>query len=251
MIEVKNIIKKYSSKIVVDNVSVNIEKGKITSFIGPNGAGKSTVLSIITRLIKKDNGQVIIEGKKLEEWDKKELSKKIAILKQSNNINLKLTIRELVTFGRFPHSEGRITKEDNKYIDRAIEYMKLKDIEDKYIDELSGGQKQMAYIAMVIAQNTEYVFLDEPLNNLDMKHSVEMMKILRNLCDELGKTVVLVMHDINYTSCYTDYIAALKDGKLVKYGKTEDIIKKEILEEIYEIKFDVREINGDKICIYF
>ncbi|NKF05843.1 ATP-binding cassette domain-containing protein [Clostridium gasigenes] len=251
MIEVKNIIKKYSSKTVVDNVSVNIEKGKITSFIGPNGAGKSTVLSIITRLIKKDNGQVIIEGKKLEEWDKKELSKKIAILKQSNNINLKLTIRELVTFGRFPHSEGRITKEDNKYIDRAIEYMKLKDIEDKYIDELSGGQKQMAYIAMVIAQNTEYVFLDEPLNNLDMKHSVEMMKILRNLCDELGKTVVLVMHDINYTSCYTDYIAALKDGKLVKYGKTEDIIKKEILEEIYEIKFDVREINGDKICIYF
>ncbi|MBU3104933.1 iron ABC transporter ATP-binding protein [Clostridium gasigenes] len=251
MIEVKNIIKKYSSKTVVDNVSVNIEKGKITSFIGPNGAGKSTVLSIITRLIKKDNGQVIIEGKKLEEWDKKELSKKIAILKQSNNINLKLTIRELVTFGRFPHSEGRITKEDNKYIDRAIEYMKLKDIEDKYIDELSGGQKQMAYIAMVIAQNTEYVFLDEPLNNLDMKHSVEMMKILRNLCDELGKTVVLVMHDINYTSCYTDYIAALKNGKLVKYGKTEDIIKKEILEEIYEIKFDVREINGDKICIYF
>ncbi|MBB6623148.1 ABC transporter ATP-binding protein [Clostridium gasigenes] len=251
MIEVKNIIKKYSSKTVVDNVSVNIEKGKITSFIGPNGAGKSTVLSIITRLIKKDDGQVIIEGKKLEEWDKKELSKKIAILKQSNNINLKLTIRELVTFGRFPHSEGRITKEDDKYIDRAIEYMKLKDIEDKYIDELSGGQKQMAYIAMVIAQNTEYVFLDEPLNNLDMKHSVEMMKILRNLCDELGKTVVLVMHDINYTSCYTDYIAALKDGKLVKYGKTEDIIKKEILEEIYEIKFDVREINGDKICIYF
>ena len=251
MIEVKNIIKKYSNKTVVDNVSVNIEKGKITSFIGPNGAGKSTVLSIITRLIKKDNGQVIIEGKKLEEWDKKELSKKIAILKQSNNINLKLTIRELVTFGRFPHSEGRITKEDNKYIDEAIEYMKLKDIEDKYIDELSGGQKQMAYIAMVIAQNTEYVFLDEPLNNLDMKHSVEMMKILRNLCDELGKTVVLVMHDINYTSCYRDYIAALKDGKLVKYGKTEDIIKKEILEEIYEIKFDVREINGDKICIYF
>lgn len=109
----------------------------------------------------------------------------------------------------------------------------------------------MAYIAMVIAQNTEYVFLDEPLNNLDMKHSVEMMKILRNLCDELGKTMVLVMHDINYTSCYTDYIAALKNGKLVKYGKKEDIIKKEILEKIYEIKFDVREINGDKICIYF
>lgn len=251
MIQVENLIKKYSNKNVVDKVSINIEKGKITSFIGPNGAGKSTVLSMITRLMKKDNGEVLIEGKRLEEWDNKELSKKIAILKQSNNINLKLTIRELVSFGRYPHSEGRLTKEDEKYIDEAIDFMKLKDIQNKYLDELSGGQRQRAYIAMVIAQNTEYVFLDEPLNNLDMKHSVEMMKFLRNLCDELGKTVVLVMHDINYTSCYSDYIVALKDGKIANHGKTQDIINKEVLEGIYDMEFDIREINGDKICVYF
>ena len=251
MIQVENLIKKYSNKNVVDKVSINIEKGKITSFIGPNGAGKSTVLSIITRLMKKDNGEVLIDGKRLEAWDNKELSKKIAILKQSNNINLKLTIRELVSFGRYPHSEGRLTKEDEKYIDEAIDFMKLKDIQNKYLDELSGGQRQRAYIAMVIAQNTEYVFLDEPLNNLDMKHSVEMMKVLRNLCDELGKTVVLVMHDINYTSCYSDYIVALKDGKIANHGKTQDIIKKEVLEGIYDMEFDIREINGDKICVYF
>lgn len=251
MIQVENLIKKYSNKNVVDKVSINIEKGKITSFIGPNGAGKSTVLSMITRLMKKDNGEVLIDGKRLEEWDNKALSKKIAILKQSNNINLKLTIRELVSFGRYPHSEGRLTKEDEKYIDEAIDFMKLKDIQNKYLDELSGGQRQRAYIAMVIAQNTEYVFLDEPLNNLDMKHSVEMMKVLRNLCDELGKTVVLVMHDINYTSCYSDYIVALKDGKIANHGKTQDIIKKEVLEGIYDMEFDIREINGDKICVYF
>lgn len=251
MIQIENLIKKYSNKTVVDKVSVNIEKGKITSFIGSNGAGKSTVLSIITRLMKKDNGEVLIDGKSLEEWSNKELSKKIAILKQSNNISLKLTIRELVSFGRYPHSEGLLTKEDEKYIDEAIEYMKLRDIEKKYLDELSGGQRQRAYIAMVIAQNTEYIFLDEPLNNLDMKHSVEMMKVLRNLCDELGKTIVLVMHDINYTSCYSDYIVALKNGKIAKYGKTEDIIDKEVLESIYEMEFDIREINGDKICVYF
>lgn len=251
MIQVENLIKKYSNKNVVDKVSINIEKGKITSFIGPNGAGKSTVLSMITRLMKKDNGEVLIDGKRLEEWDNKELSKKIAILKQLNNINLKLTIRELVSFGRYPHSEGRLTKEDEKYIDEAIDFMKLKDIQNKYLDELSGGQRQRAYIAMVIAQNTEYVFLDEPLNNLDMKHSVEMMKVLRNLCDELGKTVVLVMHDINYTSCYSDYIVALKDGKIANHGKTQDIINKEVLEGIYDMEFDIREINGDKICVYF
>ncbi|MGL5328069.1 MAG: ABC transporter ATP-binding protein [Peptostreptococcaceae bacterium] len=251
MIVVKDIIKKYGNKKVVDNVSINIEKGKITSFIGPNGAGKSTALSMITRLMKKDGGEVLIDGKKLENWDSKELSMKMAILKQSNNVNLKLTIRELVSFGRFPHSQGRLTDEDNKFIDEAVEYMKLKDIEDRYLDELSGGQRQRAYIAMVIAQNTEYVFLDEPLNNLDMKHSVEMMKVLRNLCDELGKTVILVMHDINYTSCYSDYIVALKDGKIAKHGKTEDIIKKDVLEEIYEMQFDVCKINGEKICVYF
>ncbi len=251
MIKAINLIKRYSDKTVVNNVTVNIKKGKITSFIGPNGAGKSTVLSMITRLMKKDGGEILIEGKKLENWDNKELSKKIAILKQSNNISLKLTIRELVSFGRYPHSEGRLKDEDNKHIEEAIQYMKLKDIENKYLDELSGGQRQRAYIAMVIAQNTEYVFLDEPLNNLDMKHSVEMMKVLRNLCDDLGKTVVLVMHDINYTSCYSDYIVALKNGEIAKYGKTEEIIKKEVLEQIYEMKFDIREINGDKICVYF
>ena len=132
MIEIKNIFKKYRNKNVVEDVSFNIEKGKITSFIGPNGAGKSTVLSIVTRLISGDGGEIIIEGKELKSFESKELAKKIAILKQSNNITLKLTIRELVSFGRFPHSEGNLTLEDEKHIDEAIAYMKLTDIQDKY-----------------------------------------------------------------------------------------------------------------------
>lgn len=251
MIEIKNIFKKYKDRNVVDNVSFNIEKGKITSFIGPNGAGKSTVLSIVTRLISSDGGDVVIEGKKLNNYDNKELAKKIAILKQSNNISLRLTIRELVGFGRFPHSEGNLTKEDEKYIDEAIDYMKLDEIQDKYLDELSGGQRQRAYIAMVIAQNTEYILLDEPLNNLDMTHSVQMMKILRKLCDDLGKTIVLVMHDINFASCYSDNIVALKNGRIEKVGKTEDVVQKEVLEDIYEMNFDIKNINGNRICVYF
>ena len=251
MIEIKNILKKYKDRNVVDNVSFNIEKGKITSFIGPNGAGKSTVLGIVTRLISGDGGDIVIEGKNLSDYHTKELAKKIAILKQSNNISLKLTIRELVGFGRFPHSQGNLNAEDEKYIDEAIEYMKLTDIQDKYLDELSGGQRQRAYIAMVIAQNTEYILLDEPLNNLDMSHSVQMMKVLRNLCDDLGKTIVLVMHDINFASCYSDNIVALKNGRIEKVGKTEEIVQKEVLEDIYEMNFDIKEINGNKICVYF
>ena len=251
MIAVKNILKKYDNKKVVNDVSVNIEKGKITSFIGPNGAGKSTLLSIITRLMKRDLGEVYIEGKEISQWDKKELSKKIAILKQSNNLNMRLTIRELVSFGRFPYCEGRLTEEDEKFVDDAIEYMNLVDIQNKYLDELSGGQRQRAFIAMVIAQGTEYIFLDEPLNNLDMNNSVQMMKVLKKLCDELGKTIILVMHDINFTSCYSDYIICLKNGMIAKEGTVDEIINKETLEDIYEMDFDVKDIDGKKISIYY
>lgn len=251
MIEIKNIFKKYKNKNVVDDVSFSIEKGKITSFIGPNGAGKSTVLSIVTRLIGGDGGEVIIEGKSLTNYSNKELAKKIAILKQSNNITLKLTVRELVGFGRFPYSEGNLTEEDENCIDEAIEYMKLTDIQHKYLDELSGGQRQRAYIAMVIAQDTEYILLDEPLNNLDMKHSVQMMKVLRGLCDELDKTIVLVMHDINFASCYSDNIVALKNGKVEKVGRTDEIVNEKVLEDIYEMNFNIKNINGNRICIYF
>ena len=251
MIEVRNLSKSYGDKMVVHDVSLKIQKGKITSLIGPNGAGKSTAFSMITRLMKRDGGQVFIEGKELDSWDKKELSKKIAILKQSNNINIRLTVRELVSFGRFPYCEGKLQAEDIKYVEEAIEYMRLTDIQDKYLDELSGGQRQRAYIAMVIAQGTEYIFLDEPLNNLDMNNSVQMMKVLKKLCDELGKTIILVMHDINFTSCYSDYIICLKNGMISQDGIVDEIINKETLEDIYEMDFDVKDIDGKKISIYY
>lgn len=251
MVEVKNLFKKYNNKTVVEDVSIEIIKGKITSFIGPNGAGKSTVLSMISRLITRDSGEVLIEGKDMGKFNSNELAKKIAILKQANHINIRLTIRELVAFGRFPYSQGKLTKEDWKYVDEAIEYMELADMQDKFLDQLSGGQQQRAFIAMVIAQNTEYVLLDEPLNNLDMKHSVQIMKVLRRLADELGKTVIIVIHDINFASCYSDYIVALKDGKVVHNGPTEQVINSNVLKEIYDMDIEIQSINDNKICVYF
>ena len=241
MIEVRNLTKKYGNTKVVDNVSLNIEKGKMISLIGPNGAGKSTVLSMITRLMDMDEGQVIIDDIELSKWDNRELSKRISILKQANDVNLRLTIRELVEFGRFPHSQGNITEVDNEFIDKAIKYMQLEDIEHRYLDELSGGQKQ----------DTEYIFLDEPLNNLDMKHCVQMMKVIRGLVDDLGKTVVTVLHDINFASCYSDIIVALKNGKMYKQGETLSIINNEVLEDLYNTEFKIQDIEDKKICIYF
>ena len=152
-----DLIKKYDGKSVVNSVSFEIPKGKVLSLIGPNGAGKSTVMGMISRLIAKDSGAIDFEGTDLSKWNSKELAKKLSILTQHNNIQMKLTVRELVAFGRFPYSGSRLTAEDNEMIDKAIAYMELQEFEDRFIDELSGGQRQRAYIAMVIAQDTTMI----------------------------------------------------------------------------------------------
>ncbi|MEA0552626.1 ABC transporter ATP-binding protein [Lysinibacillus irui] len=251
MIQVKEITKFFGKKPVVQDVSVDIVSGKITSFIGPNGAGKSTLLSMVSRLLNADTGEVLLDKADVRRWKSDDFAKRVSILKQSNFMNVRLTIRELVSFGRFPYSKGNLKPEDEEKVDEAIRYMNLDEIQHNYLDELSGGQRQRAFIAMVIAQDTEYILLDEPLNNLDMKHSVQIMKILRKLVDELGKTVVIVLHDINFASVYSDHIVALKDGRVVKNGPTNDIINSHALKEIYDMDIPVQEQNGCRICVYF
>lgn len=249
--QIQDLTKQYDGKTVVDGVSFSIPKGKVISLIGPNGAGKSTVMGMISRLIAHDSGEVHFQGKDISKWKSKELSKRLAILTQTNQIQMKLTVRELVTFGRFPYSGNRITPEDSAVIDRAISHMELDQLQDRFLDELSGGQRQRALIAMVIAQDTEYVLLDEPTNNLDIYHATNMMKIVRRLCDELGKTVILVLHEINYAAFYSDYICAFKDGKIAKFGTVEQVITKENLSEIYQVDFEILNIQGKPLSIYY
>lgn len=248
---IQELTKTYDGKTVVDSVSFEIPKGKVLSLIGPNGAGKSTVMGMISRLIARDEGLVNFHGKDIGKWKSRELSKKLAILTQSNQIQMKLTVQELVAFGRFPYSGNRITKEDQEIIDQAIAYMELEDMRDRFIDELSGGQRQRAMIAMVIAQDTDYVLLDEPTNNLDIYHAANMMKIVRRLCDELGKTVVLVLHEINYAAFYSDYICAFVDGRIAKFGTVEEVMTKENLSEIYQVDFEIQMVKGRPLAIYY
>ncbi|MGN4123891.1 ABC transporter ATP-binding protein [Lysinibacillus sphaericus] len=251
MIQVKEISKYFGKKPVIQDVSVEVATGKITSFIGPNGAGKSTLLSMVSRLLNADTGEVLLDKSDVRRWKSDDFAKRVSILKQSNYMNVRLTIRELVSFGRFPYSKGNLKPEDEVKVEEALQYMNLDDLQHNYLDELSGGQRQRAFIAMVIAQDTDYILLDEPLNNLDMKHSVQIMKILRKLVDELGKTVVIVLHDINFASVYSDHIVALKDGRVVKDGPTHDIITSDALKEIYDMDIPVQEQNGCRICVYF
>ncbi|MBQ6933410.1 MAG: ATP-binding cassette domain-containing protein [Clostridia bacterium] len=248
---VKDLIKSYGRKKVVNEVSFEVPKGKVLSLIGPNGAGKSTVMGMISRLIAKDSGAIHFEDKDLTKWKSRELAKKLAILTQHNNIQMKLMVRELVAFGRFPYSGSRLTPEDNAMVDKAIEYMELEEYQDRYIDELSGGQRQRAYIAMVIAQDTEYVLLDEPTNNLDIYHASNLMRIARRLCDELGKTVILVLHEINYAAFYSDYICAFKDGYIAKFGKVDEVINKDCLKDIYNVDFEIIRVKDKPLSVYY
>ena len=222
---VKDLTKQYDGKTVVDSVSFEIPKGKVISMIGPNGAGKSTVLNIISRLIARDSGLVDFDGRDIGKWKSKELAKRLAILTQSNNIQMKLTVRELVTFGRFPYSGSHLNEEDQRIIDKAIAYMELEPFQDR--------------------------FMDEPTNNLDIYHATNMMKIVRRLCDELGKTVILVLHEINYAAFYSDYICAFKDGRIAKFGTVEEVMTKETLSQIYQVDFEIMEIEGRPLSIYY
>ncbi|NWL31927.1 iron ABC transporter ATP-binding protein [Paenarthrobacter nitroguajacolicus] len=251
MITVRNVTKRFGGTTVLDDVSCDIPRGGITSIIGPNGAGKSTLLSLISRLQPMDAGGVSVAGLDVTATPSKELAKTMAILRQENHLTMRLTVRDLVAFGRFPHSGGRPTVEDLEHVDEAIRQLDLTSMADKFVDELSGGQRQRAYIAMVLAQDTEYLLLDEPLNNLDMKHSVEMMRLLRRLSDELGKTIVLVVHDINFASCYSDTILAMKSGRLIHQGTPADIMRAGMLRDVYDIDIRIEEIDGNRIGVYF
>ena len=249
--KIRNVNKFYGNSKVVDDVTFQLPKGKVISMIGPNGAGKSTALNMVTRLIERDGGEILLDDKDILSYKSKDLAKRLSILTQTNNINMKLTVKELIAFGRFPYSGSNLTSEDYRHVNEAMAYMELTDLKDRFIDELSGGQRQRAYIAMVIAQDTEYIFLDEPTNNLDIYHASQMMRLVRKLCDELGKTVILVLHDINFASSYSDYIIAFKDGKVHKAGYVSDVMTRETLKELYKVDFEIMEMNGKPISVYY
>lgn len=250
MLCLQNLTKRYQDHTVVDDVSLQFPRGQIISLIGPNGAGKSTVLGMIARLITRTSGIVQLQGIDITRWESRDLARHLAILTQSNNVQMKLTVRELVSFGRFPHCGSNLQEKDRELVNQAIHYLELDDLADRFIDEISGGQRQRAFIAMVIAQDTQYVLLDEPTNNLDIYHATQMMKLIRRLCDELEKTVILVLHEINLAAFYSDYICAFRQGKIIAQGPVEKVMTAETLKQIYGVNFHIYQIDGRPLAVY-
>jgi iron complex transport system ATP-binding protein len=251
MIELKNVHQSYGDNEALRGINLVIPENRVSALIGANGAGKSTLLNVITRLLPLWEGAVFLDGRDMGRMKSRDIAKTIGVLKQSHHISIRISVEDLVAFGRYPHSRGRLTGADKAKIDEVIAYMRLEDIREKYLDELSGGQRQRAYIAMVLAQDTKYIFLDEPLNNMDIHFSVEIMHILSKLVRELGKTVVIVVHDINFAAAYADHIIAMKDGTISAEGPADRIITKEILDGVFGFDFNIAEVAGRKVCLYF
>lgn len=250
MIKIDNAKKAYTDEVKIGPLNIKIPKAGLTSLIGPNGAGKSTSLLMIGRLLDMDEGHIKVANMDINECKSEDLAKKLTILRQENHFVTRLTVRQLAGFGRFPYSKGRLTKEDERIISKYIDFLGLTDLENRYLDELSGGQRQRAYVAMVLCQETEYVLLDEPLNNLDVARSVQMMEHLRSVANEFGRTILTVMHDINFAAKYSDRICAMKDGRIAAFGTVDEIMDSEILTKIFETQIDI--INGPHgpIAIY-
>ena len=251
MITVHNLHKAYGNKTVLRGVDARFAGQRLTSLIGPNGAGKTTLLMMIARLMQPCAGTVCLEGRAVAGIPVGEYARRVATLRQSPDFNLRLTVQELVAFGRFPYSRGALTREDHQVIDEAIAFLSLQPLRHAYLDELSGGQRQMAFLAMTIAQQTDYLLLDEPLNNLDIKHAVQIMRALRRLCDEHGRTVILVVHDINFAASYSDHIVAMKAGAVQCAGSVDEVITEARLGELYGLDFDISQGPRGRLCNYF
>lgn len=251
MISISGVRRDYSSEVAIGPVDLVIPEGGITALIGPNGAGKSTLLTMMGRLMGMDAGAIEIAGYDVTSTKSADLAKIVSVLRQENHFITRLTVRQLVGFGRFPYSKGRLNRADEEIISRAIEFLDLTALEGRYLDELSGGQRQRAYVAMVLAQDTEVVLLDEPLNNLDMKHAVQMMKHLHRAAVELGRTIVIVLHDINFAAHYSDRICAMKDGQVVEFGTPDEIMTDAVLTAVFDTEVRVVEGPSGPLAVYY
>ncbi|CAO3425789.1 iron ABC transporter ATP-binding protein [Azospirillum doebereinerae] len=244
MIEIDGVSLAHRGTAILRDVSVTLPKGGLTALIGPNGAGKSTLLSLVARLQPLQEGRIAVDGFPVDRTPSRQLARILTVMRQDTSLASRLTVRELVGFGRFPHSRGRLTDEDRRHIDAALEQFDLTALAGRDLDTLSGGQKQRALVAMAFCQGTDYLLLDEPLNNLDMMYGRQMMRHLRGIVDGQGRTVVIVLHDINHAAAYADRIVAMKDGRIVADGPPEAVLTVDRLETLFGYRMRVHRIDG-------
>ena len=246
IIKAQNISVSINEKEIVHGISLDIPEGKVTAIIGPNGCGKSTTLKALSRILPY-KGSVTFKGQEMSTLSQREFAKCLAILTQSPQAPSDLTVNDLVEMGRFPHRGflGRAGKDDKEHVEWALEQTGVKEMRYRLLNTLSGGERQRAWIAMALAQRPEVLLLDEPTTYLDICHQLEIMQLITRLNQELGLTVVMVVHDLNHAIMYADHVVVVKAGKLVTSGAPREIITADLLAEVFKVKADEFTLSND------
>lgn len=237
MFELSDITRAHGSRVVLDIDHLKLGEEGVTAILGHNGSGKSTLMSILARQDRPSSGQISFNGTPLDEMPQRGLAQNIAYLPQKLPPVAGLTVRELVRLGRFPWrgAFGRWRTEDHTAVDHAMELTNCTDLADRLADLTSGGERQRAWIAMLLAQDAPVLLLDEPTAALDLAHRYEVMRLLRGLAQTAGKRVIVIVHDINLAARFCDHIVALKDGKLAFSGTPKDLLNTQTLNTLYNI----------------
>ncbi|MET8048816.1 MULTISPECIES: ABC transporter ATP-binding protein [unclassified Streptosporangium] len=233
----------YGDRVVVDGLDLGIETGTVTAVIGPNGCGKSTLLRAMGRLLKPSGGEVLLDGKRIDRMPSREVARILGVLPQSPSAPEGLTVADLVSRGRHPHQTWyrQWSSDDESAVGAALAMTGLLDLGDRPLDELSGGQRQRAWISMALAQGTDLLLLDEPTTFLDLAHQIEVLELVRRLHGELGRTVVMVLHDLNLAARYADRLVAMRDGRVVAAGPPSEVLTEALLAEVFELDAKVIE----------
>lgn len=253
MISIRNVNHEIAGSRILHDINLDIPSQGLTAIIGPNGAGKSTLLSLIARMSPLSEGEITIDGDDVNKTPSSEIALKLAIVSQQNIISSRLNVRDLIGFGRWPHHKGRMSADDHAAVDEALNAFNLGDLQHRFLDELSGGQQQRAFVAMGFAQSTDWLLLDEPLNNLDMFHARSLMQRIFQMSRDdrpRPRKVVLVAHEINYVAAWADYIVALKAGRVVAKGNAHEVLTSPVLSELYDMEIQVEEHAGRPLILH-
>lgn len=249
MIEVSDVSCHLQGAQILAPATLTIPSGKITALIGPNGAGKSTLLRLIGRIAPLQTGKIVVDGLDLAQTPSDKLARQMAFLGQSTTLASRLRVRELVAFGRWPHCHGRPGPTDHAAVDAALAEFALTDLASRFMDELSGGQAQRAHLAMTAAQNTPWLLLDEPMNNLDLAHARTLMTYL-DATRAKGGSVLIVLHDLNFASGWADNIVAMKNGHIHAQGTPAEVLTAPSLSDLYDTDIAVGEYQGRPLVLH-
>ncbi|HAF68245.1 MAG TPA: cobalamin/Fe(3+)-siderophore ABC transporter ATP-binding protein [Acidimicrobiaceae bacterium] len=252
-LETSEVVLSYGSKRIVDDLDFVVPEGKITAIIGPNGSGKSTCLRGLARVLRPVGGMVLLNGRDIHDQSTKAVAKRIGLLPQGPTTPSGVTVLDLVRRGRYPHQRlfDQWSTQDEIAVKKALVLTGLQDDPDEYVDHLSGGQRQRAWIAMALAQETDLMLLDEPTTHLDIAHQVEVLDLLRDLNRSEGRTIVMVLHDINQGCRYADHVVAMNDGKIVNQGAPQEVVNGQMMEEVFGLAAVVipDPVTGTPLCV--